>query len=104
MIFQIMALLFWSYEYYGGKEGFYYRGRKTLNGSYKFPGIDHSASFPIEVVVYKDGGTVKVVTLDGMYRMKMYLRTQACGVHEEYEHAWRIEDEIVKMSVAELNK
>jgi uncharacterized protein (DUF302 family) len=47
-------------------------GEKRKSDSNNCPGIDHAAAFPIEVVVYKDGGQVKVVLIDGMYRMKMY--------------------------------
>lgn len=47
-------------------------GEKRSSDSYMFPGIDHNAAFPIEVIVYKDSGRVKVVTLDEMYRMKVY--------------------------------
>ncbi len=47
-------------------------GEKRASDSYKFPGIDHNTAFPIEVIVYKDDNRIKVVTLDGMYRMKVY--------------------------------
>lgn len=47
-------------------------GEKRTSDSYKFPGIDHNAAFPIEVIVYKDDNKIRVVTLDGMYRMKVY--------------------------------
>ena len=47
-------------------------GEKRVSDSYKFPGIDHNTAFPIEVIVYKDDNRIKVVTLDGMYRMKVY--------------------------------
>lgn len=47
-------------------------GEKRSSDSYKFPGIDHNAAFPIEVIVYKDDNKIRVVTLDGMYRMKVY--------------------------------
>jgi uncharacterized protein (DUF302 family) len=36
------------------------------------PGVDHASAFPIEVIVYKERGMVKVVLLDEMYRMKVY--------------------------------
>jgi len=36
------------------------------------PGLDHAAAFPIEVVVYKNDGKASVVSLDEMYRMKLY--------------------------------
>lgn len=47
-------------------------GEKRASDFYKFPGIDHNTAFPIEVIVYKDDNRIKVVTLDGMYRMKVY--------------------------------
>ena len=47
-------------------------GEKRKSDSNNCPGIDHAAAFPIEVVVYKNEGQVKVVLMDGMYRMKMY--------------------------------
>ena len=47
-------------------------GDKRKSDANTCPGIDHAAAFPIEVVVYKDEGQVKVVLMDGMYRMKMY--------------------------------
>ena len=47
-------------------------GDKRKSDSNICPGIDHAAAFPIEVLVYKDEGQVKVVLMDGMYRMKMY--------------------------------
>ncbi len=47
-------------------------GEKRKADTNTCPGIDHGAAFPIEVLVYKDGGQVKVVLMDGMYRMKMY--------------------------------
>jgi len=36
------------------------------------PGLDHAASFPIEVVIYSNGGKASVVSMDEMYRMKVY--------------------------------
>jgi len=47
-------------------------GEKRSSDSYRFPGIDHNAAFPIEVIVYKDGDKIKVVALNEMYRMKVY--------------------------------
>ena len=47
-------------------------GDKRKSDSNNCPGIDHGAAFPIEVVVFKEGGQVRVVLMDGMYRMKMY--------------------------------
>jgi uncharacterized protein (DUF302 family) len=47
-------------------------GEKRESEKNKCPGIDHTASFPIEVAIYKEKGMVKVAILDGMYRMKVY--------------------------------
>jgi uncharacterized protein (DUF302 family) len=47
-------------------------GEKRESKNNRCPGIDHVAAFPIELIVYKEGGLVKVVTLDEMYRMKVY--------------------------------
>jgi uncharacterized protein (DUF302 family) len=40
--------------------------------SYKFPGIDHAAAFPVELVVYAKGGKTGVFIVDEMWRMKLY--------------------------------
>jgi uncharacterized protein (DUF302 family) len=37
-----------------------------------FPLLFYNTAFPMEVIVYRDEGTVKVVVLDEMYRMKLY--------------------------------
>jgi len=49
---------------------------KKSDKKWTCPGIDHAAAFPIEVVLYQDTeqNTVKVVTLDEMYRMKVYFQ------------------------------
>ena len=38
----------------------------------KCPGLAHAGAYPIEVVVAKDAGSVRVRVVDSMYRMKMY--------------------------------
>lgn len=87
------------------RRAFTIAGEKRSSSSSKFPGIDHGASFPIEVIVYKDKGIVKVVTLDGMYRMKLYFEDAGMWAFmKNMSMPGEIEDEIVKMSVAELNK
>ena len=40
--------------------------------SFKCPGIAHAAAYPIEVVVLRDGETVKALLVNIMYRMKMF--------------------------------
>ncbi|MEW6109417.1 MAG: hypothetical protein AB1632_09670 [Nitrospirota bacterium] len=47
-------------------------GEKRESKNNRCPGIDHVSAFPIEVIIYKESGMVKVVTLDEMYRMKVY--------------------------------
>ena len=37
-----------------------------------YPGVDHAAAFPIEVVVVQDGDVIRVQLVDEMYRMKMF--------------------------------
>lgn len=36
------------------------------------PGLSHAAAYPIEIIVSKDNGAVKVSMVDAMFRMKMY--------------------------------
>ncbi len=87
------------------RRAFTIAGEKRSSGSYKFPGLDHGASFPIEVIVYKDGGKGKVVTLDGMYRMKMYFEDAGMWAFmKNMSMPGEIEDEIIQMSVSELKK
>ncbi len=47
-------------------------GADETRDSFKCPGLAHAAAYPIEVVVARDGDTVKVRLVDTMYRMKMY--------------------------------
>ncbi len=47
-------------------------GEKRESKVNSCPGVDHVSAFPIEVVVYKEKGMVKVALLDEMYRMKVY--------------------------------
>jgi uncharacterized protein (DUF302 family) len=87
------------------RRAFTIAGEKRSSGSYKFPGLDHGSSFPIEVIVYKDNGKVKAVTLNGMYRMKMYFEDAGMWAFmKNMSMPGEIEDEIVKMSAAELKK
>jgi len=87
------------------RRAFTIAGEKRASSSSKCPGIDHGASFPIEVVVYTEGGAVKVVTLDGMYRMKMYFEDAGMWAFmKNMRMPGEIEDEIVEMSVSKLNK
>jgi hypothetical protein len=47
-------------------------GEKRESNVNSCPGVDHVSAFPIEVVVYKEKGMVRVMLLDEMYRMKVY--------------------------------
>lgn len=40
--------------------------------TYKFPGIDHSSAYPIEILIYRDGNYTDVSILGEMWRMKYY--------------------------------
>ncbi|MCL5673796.1 MAG: hypothetical protein M1407_04170 [Deltaproteobacteria bacterium] len=40
--------------------------------TYKNPGIDHSPAFPVEILVYRDGGYTNIGILGEMWRMKYY--------------------------------
>jgi uncharacterized protein (DUF302 family) len=78
-------------------------GEKRSSDSYRFPGIDHNAAFPIEVIVYKEGGKVKVVVLDEMYRMKVYFEDAGKWAFiKNMRMPGQIEGEIVDMVKAGL--
>lgn len=65
---------------------------------YKIPVLYHNTAFPIEVIVYRENGRVKVVTLDEMYRMKLFF--QDAGSWQFLKHMRKprhIQDEIVEM-------
>jgi uncharacterized protein (DUF302 family) len=47
-------------------------GEKRESKINSCPGIDHTSAFPAEVIVSRENGMVKVLTLDEMYRMKLY--------------------------------
>jgi uncharacterized protein (DUF302 family) len=78
-------------------------GEKRSSDSYKFPGIDHNAAFPIEVIVYKEGGKVKVVMLNEMYRMKVYFEDAGnWAFMKNMRMPGQIQEEIVDMVNANL--
>lgn len=80
-------------------------GERRSSNSYRFPGIDHAAAFPIEVIVYKDGGKVKAVTLDEMYRMKLYFEDAGkWAFMKNMRMPGEIEDEIVDMVKAGISQ
>jgi uncharacterized protein (DUF302 family) len=48
------------------------KGSDDSRSSMACPGINHSAAFPVELVVKLEGDEVKVYLIDEMFRMKMY--------------------------------
>ncbi len=80
-------------------------GEKRESRDYRCPGIDHAAAFPIEVVIYKERGMVKVVTLDEMYRMKLYFEDAGnWAFMKNMRMPGQIKSEIVKISTSKLEK
>ncbi len=47
-------------------------GADSSRGGLKCPGLAHAGAYPIEIVVAKEAGSVRVRVVDTMYRMKMY--------------------------------
>jgi uncharacterized protein (DUF302 family) len=47
-------------------------GSDERRAGFRCPGAAHAAAYPIEVVVFREGGQVHVAVVDGMYRMKMF--------------------------------
>lgn len=47
-------------------------GSDDSRGSYRCPGLAYGPAFPVEVVVLRDSGSVRVTLVDEMYRMKLY--------------------------------
>lgn len=80
-------------------------GEKRESEDYRCPGIDHAAAFPIEVVIYKERGVVKVVTLDEMYRMKLYFQDAGNWAFiKNMRMPGEIKGEIVDISTSKLEK
>ncbi|MEJ2697387.1 MAG: hypothetical protein P8013_12140 [Candidatus Sulfobium sp.] len=80
-------------------------GEKRESKDYRCPGIDHAAAFPIEVAIYKGRGVVKVVTLDEMYRMKLYFEDAGNWAFiKNMRMPGQIKREIVKISTSKLEK
>jgi uncharacterized protein (DUF302 family) len=78
-------------------------GEKRESEKNLCPGIDHTASFPIEVAVYKEMGMVKVAILDGMYRMKVYFEDAGMWAFmKNMGMPGEIQEEIVAMSLSKL--
>ena len=49
-------------------------GEKRATDANLFPGLDHAAAFPIEVIVAKKGAGSSVTLLKEMWRMKLYFQ------------------------------
>jgi hypothetical protein len=47
-------------------------GADGARRSFRCPGLAHAAAYPLEVVVAREGPSVRVRTVDAMYRMKLY--------------------------------
>lgn len=47
-------------------------GADSARDGLKCPGLAHAGAYPLEVVVTKDAGSVRVRLVDTMYRMKLY--------------------------------
>jgi len=47
-------------------------GLDEARGSLQCPGLAHAAAYPIEIVVAKESGVVRVRLVDTMFRMKMF--------------------------------
>ena len=47
-------------------------GDDDSRSKFKCPGIAYAAAFPVELVIRRDGGLVRVEAIDAMFRMKMY--------------------------------
>lgn len=47
-------------------------GGDDARSKFSCPGLAYAAAFPLELVIRRDGGQVRVEAIDAMYRMKMY--------------------------------
>ena len=54
--------------------GFGIAGEKRATSTNAFPGLDHAAAFPIEIVVARKGAGSSVQILKEMWRMKLYFQ------------------------------
>lgn len=74
-------------------------GERRESDANPCPGIDHVAAFPIEVLVMRDSGGVKAVTLDEMYRMKVYFEDAGkWAFFKNMGMPGELEEEIKRMS------
>jgi uncharacterized protein (DUF302 family) len=73
--------------------------KKKTKRQYAYPILYNNTAFPIELIVYREGNKTKVVTLDEMYRMKLYFQDIQKWKSIEYIPTFRrIQSEIVKMA------
>jgi uncharacterized protein (DUF302 family) len=80
-------------------------GEKRAGKDNACPGIDHGAAFPIEIVVYQVGPSIKVALLDEMYRMKVYFEDAGkWAFMKNMRMPGQIEKEIIGMSTSKLKK
>jgi uncharacterized protein (DUF302 family) len=78
-------------------------GEKRESKNNPCPGIDHTSAFPVEVVVLRESGMVKVVTLDEMYRMKVYFEDAGkWAFMKNMGMPGSIEKEIIEISGSKL--
>ena len=49
-------------------------GESRSSSSYRFPGLDHAAAFPVEVVLVRQGNSTSALILKEMWRMKLYFQ------------------------------
>jgi len=78
-------------------------GDKRASDTNKFPGLDHNSAFPIEVIIYKDSGSIKVAIMDEMYRMKLYFEDAGkWAFMKNMGMPPQIEQEIIEMVKSEL--
>lgn len=47
-------------------------GGDDTRSKFSCPGVAYAAAFPLELVIRRDGGQVRVEAIDAMFRMKMY--------------------------------
>jgi len=78
-------------------------GDKREADDYKFPGLDHAAAFPVEVVVYESDGKTTAHILVEMWRMKVYFEDAGTWAFmKNMTMPGNIEDEITEAVKAAL--
>lgn len=78
-------------------------GDSRSGKNYKFPGLDHAAAFPIEVLVYAKAGKTGVFITNEMWRMKLYFADAGMWAFtKNMGMPGQIQDEIVAAVTAAL--